>query len=353
LRARKSLNDERAIGLLREMLGIYSPSTQEGELAEYLVAAMAERGFRTYRDGAGNAVGELGDGEREILLLGHIDTVPGFIPVRIEGEVIYGRGAVDAKGPMAAFIAAAARVGSLPDKRIVVVGAVEEEAATSKGARYLLDKFSPDCVVIGEPSGWDRITLGYKGRLLVDYTLERERSHTAGSQVGVCEAAVEFWQGVKDYAQRYNQDKGKMFERLAPSLRRIHSGGDDFSERLEATVALRLPLGLNTETLKDAIRGLADEARLTFYAREVPFRAPKNTLLSRAFLAAIREHGGRPRFVLKSGTSDMNVVGPIWGCLIVAYGPGDSSLDHTPREHLSLTEYGKAVKVLEYVLREV
>jgi LysW-gamma-L-lysine carboxypeptidase len=349
------LNDERAIGLLREMLGIYSPSTQEGELAEYLVAAMAERGFRAYRDGAGNAVGELGDGEREILLLGHTDTVPGFIPVRIEieGEVIYGRGAVDAKGPLAAFIAAAARVGPLPGKRIVVVGAVEEEAATSKGARYLLDKFSPDCVVIGEPSGWDRITLGYKGRLLVDYTLERERSHTAGPLVGVCEAAVEFWQGIKDYAQRYNQDKGKMFGRLDPSLRRIHSGGDDFSERVEATVALRLPLGLDTKALKEAIGDLAGEAKLTFYAEEAPFRAPKNTSLARAFLAGIREHGGQPRFVLKSGTSDMNVVGPIWDCPIVAYGPGDSSLDHTPHEHLSLTEYGKAIKVLECVLREV
>jgi LysW-gamma-L-lysine carboxypeptidase len=335
------------------MLEIYSPSTQEGELAEYLVAAMAEQGFRAYRDGAGNAIGELGDGEREILLLGHIDTVPGFIPVCVEGDVIYGRGAVDAKGPMAAFITAAARVGPLLGKRIVAVGAVEEEAATSKGARYLLDKFSPDCVVIGEPSGWDRITLGYKGRLLVDYALEQERSHTAGPQAGVCEAAVEFWRGVKDYAQRCNQDKGKMFERLAPSLRSIHSGGDDFSELVEATVALRLPLGLDIETLKEAIGGLAGGARLTFYAEEDPFRAPKNTSLTRAFLTAIREHGGQPRFVLKSGTSDMNVVGPVWGCPIVAYGPGDSSLDHTPREHLSLTEYGKAIKVLEYVLREV
>jgi LysW-gamma-L-lysine carboxypeptidase len=144
-----------------------------------------------------------------------------------------------------------------------------------------------------------------------------------------------------------------MFERLDPSLRRMCSGGDDFSERVEATVALRLPLGLDTEALKEAIRGLAREARLTFYAGEAPFRVPKNTPLARAFLAAIREHGGQPRFVLKSGTSDMNVVGPIWGCPIVAYGPGDSSLDHTPREHLSLTEYEKAIKVLEHVLRVV
>ena len=55
-------------------------------------------------------------------------------------------------------------------------------------------------------------------------------------------------------------------------------------------------------------------------------------------------------FVLKTGTSDMNVVGPVWQCPIVAYGPGDSSLDHTPNEHLPLDEYWKAVNVIEQTL---
>ena len=54
--------------------------------------------------------------------------------------------------------------------------------------------------------------------------------------------------------------------------------------------------------------------------------------------------------MLKTGTSDMNVVAPIWKCPIVAYGPGDSSLDHTPNEHLQLDEYWKAVNVLEKTL---
>ena len=49
----------------------------------------------------------------------------------------------------------------------------------------------------------------------------------------------------------------------------------------------------------------------------------------------------------------MNVVGPAWGCPILAYGPGDSSLDHTPNEHISLDEYWQAVLVLEQVLRNL
>ena len=49
----------------------------------------------------------------------------------------------------------------------------------------------------------------------------------------------------------------------------------------------------------------------------------------------------------------MNVVGPGWQCPIVAYGPGDSSLDHTPNEHIRLDEYWQAVVVLESALRRL
>ncbi|NIU62369.1 MAG: M20/M25/M40 family metallo-hydrolase, partial [Pseudomonas stutzeri] len=60
--------------------------------------------------------------------------------------------------------------------------------------------------------------------------------------------------------------------------------------------------------------------------------------------------GGKPRFKLKTGTSDMNVVGPAWGCPIVAYGPGDSALDHTPREHIEIEEYQRGIEVLARAL---
>ena len=73
----------------------------------------------------------------------------------------------------------------------------------------------------------------------------------------------------------------------------------------------------------------------------------------RAFLRAIREQDARPKFQVKSGTSDMNVVGPVWQCPILAYGPGDSSLDHTPHEQIELPEYHRAIAVLVSVLEEI
>ena len=73
----------------------------------------------------------------------------------------------------------------------------------------------------------------------------------------------------------------------------------------------------------------------------------------RSFLHALKEVAPAEKlgFVLKTGTSDMNVVGPAWGCPIVAYGSGDSSLDHTPHEHVPLEDYWRAVLVVEGALR--
>ena len=93
---------ESGIELLEEMLSIPSPSTQERELGQWLVSRLRAMGFAARRDEAGNVIAFWGSGPREVLLLGHIDTVPGFIPVRREGDRLLGRGAVDAKGPLAA-----------------------------------------------------------------------------------------------------------------------------------------------------------------------------------------------------------------------------------------------------------
>jgi LysW-gamma-L-lysine carboxypeptidase len=70
----------------------------------------------------------------------------------------------------------------------------------------------------------------------------------------------------------------------------------------------------------------------------------------RALLAAIRSQGGKPAFNVKSGTSDMNLVGPAWGCPMAAYGPGDSELDHTPNEHIAIPDYLAGIDILKEAL---
>lgn len=340
------------VGLLREMLATPSFSGQEEALAELLVRRMNEMpGFRAWRDEAGNAIGIVGDGPQEIILLGHMDTAPGYIPVRQEGDLLYGRGAVDAKGPLAAFISALAMVGPQPGKRFVLIGAVEEECPTSRGARHVAGRYRPLAAIIGEPSDWDRVTLGYKGTLTVRYTIEQEAGHTSGPDQSAAEKVVEFWWRFREYAQRRNGEQPRSFETLDPSLREIQSESDGLRDKASAVLSYRVPLGCSLEELKAQIMLWRGEGQIAFLNEEVPFKAERNTPLVRAFLQAIREEGGRPRFALKQGTSDMNIVGPAWGCPIVAYGPGDSALDHTPHEHISLTEYHAAIRTLARVLK--
>jgi [amino group carrier protein]-lysine/ornithine hydrolase len=353
----EGLTDTAAEALLTGLVRHYSPSMHESAAVNYLVAWMNAHGFEASVDAAGNAVGVLGSGERTILLLGHIDTVPGFIDVRREAhsgvDKLYGRGTVDAKGPLAAFAAAAARAGAQSGKRIVVVGAVEEEAATSKGARFLLDRLAPDAVVIGEPSRWDRLTVAYKGRLLVDYRLSRPIGHTAGPDNGVCEDAFAFWAAVLAYAAEHNAGRDRLFDQLSPSLRTMHAEDDGFIETATLTLGLRLPEEADVGAVQARLAALSGDATLAFRGLERAYRATKNTPLARAFIQAIEAEGARAQFKVKSGTSDMNVVGPVWNCPILAYGPGDSALDHTPQEHIDLAEYHRAIAVLARVLTHI
>jgi LysW-gamma-L-lysine carboxypeptidase len=352
------MNNERTadvddIAFLEAMLSIPSPSGQEEALAAYLARQMAARGLAAARDEVGNVLGTAGDpgAPREILLLGHMDTVPGLIPIREEGGRLYGRGAVDAKGPLAAFVLAAARVApALQGIRITVVGAVEEEAH-GRGARHLArSRPAPACAIVGEPSHWQGVTLGYKGLLAFDYRLRQPGGHSAGEHPGPAEQAVAVWNHLVTYAAGHNDGRSGHFDTLDPALSDFRTYGDGLYDGADMKIVLRLPPGLRPGALQEQISRWCNGARLTFYPADPPFQAEKNTPLVRAMLRAIRGEGGRPRFKLKTGTSDMNIVGPAWGCPIVAYGPGDSSLDHTPEEHVEIEEFRRAVDVLAHAL---
>lgn len=378
-----------AIDLLTKLVSIPSSSGHEVKASTYLAGWLNAYGLTAYVDDAGNAVGVKGDGPQEILLLGHIDTFPGEVPVRREGDILYGRGTVDAKGPLCAFAAAAIQVNVPDNWRITVVGAVEEESATSRGARYILKQRSreaegqegrkvesphpptsspphlpgpPAFCIIGEPSNWDRITLGYKGRLLLDITLQVPFSHSAGEGRLPAEQAVDFWRQVEEFCAGVNRQREAKspFNRLDPSLRHVASRDEGTFGVVEMSLGFRLPVGIGAAELELELRRLVDRlpdgtiAELHFFGGESAYKGNKSNPLVRAFLPAIRAAGGKPRFVVKTGTADMNVVGPHWtDTSILAYGPGDSSLDHTPNEHVDLNEYLRTIEVLAAVLAKL
>jgi LysW-gamma-L-lysine carboxypeptidase len=337
------------LGFLEALLSIPSPSGEEEALAAYLLRKMTTFGFQAHPDKAGNVVGMIGDpeAERDIVLLGHMDTVPGLIPLREEAGRLYGRGAVDAKAALAVFVLAAARVApQLRGTRLLVIGAVEEETH-GRGARHLARTMpAPYCTIIGEPSAWDGVTVGYKGMLSLDYRGLQPGGHSAGELPGPAEKAVAFWSRLMLYAEEQNGGQSGHFGTIDPALREFSTFSDGLNDGVDMNVVVRLPPGIEASALERQIRTWCNGASLKFYPSDPPFQAEKNTPLVRAMLRAIRDQGGRPRFKLKTGTSDMNIVGPAWGCPIVAYGPGDSSLDHTPQEHIEINEYLQTIDVL-------
>ncbi|MFM9420366.1 [LysW]-lysine hydrolase [Thermus scotoductus] len=340
------------VEFLKGALEIPSPSGQERLVAEYLAEGMERLGLKAFVDEADNARGQVGHGPIQVVLLGHIDTVPGVVPVRLEGNKLFGRGAVDAKGPFVTMIFAAAGLSEEARKHLTVhlVGATEEEAPSSKGARFVAPRLKPHYVIIGEPSGWEGITLGYKGRLLVKARREKDNFHSAHHEPNAAEELISYFVAIKAWAEAMNVGQ-KAFDQVQYILRDFRIQPAELKQVAEMFFDLRLPPRLPPE---EAIRHLTAYApptiELEFFGREVPYLGPKDTPLTRALRQGIRKAGGKPVFKLKTGTSDMNVLAPHWKVPMVAYGPGDSTLDHTPHEHIEVEEFLKGIEALREAL---
>src|SRR5690606_12498948 len=125
-----------------------------------------------------------------------------------------------------------------------------------KGARFAASRFDgvgepvPDACIIGEPSGWHRVTLGYKGRLLLDLEARQPMAHTAGPDASVAMVVVDIWNHVSRQAAAFNAGREKAFEQLTPSLRRfITSTDEQMQDSVDAQIAWRLPLDFDAERL--------------------------------------------------------------------------------------------------------
>lgn len=339
-----------AVVLLTDAVRTPSLCGQEDAMAAVLLEAMQGLGFDAHRDEAGNVVGTVGpETGKEVVILGHMDTVPGVIEVEERDGALYGRGSVDAKGPLVTGVIAAAGAAETAKIRITVIGAVQEEGP-SAGARHLTERPAPDFLIIAEPSGWDAVVRGYKGSQRFTITISQPSGHTAGPLTSAPERAVRYWNDLVAWCGAQTPDVGDEFSRLSPTLICMSSQDDGLEDRASLHIGLRLPLDMRVDEAREGVRSLLPDACYDFAVAEPAVRGGKQNPLVAGFLRAIREEGGTPRFKVKTGTSDMNVVGPVWGCPMVAYGPGDSKLDHTPHEHVMIEEYLRAIRVLTGVL---
>jgi [amino group carrier protein]-lysine/ornithine hydrolase len=309
------------------------------QLANFLSEQFTEWGIDNHIDSVGNVIATVGSG-KTLLLTSHMDTVPGNIPVRIENGNLYGRGSVDAKSGLAAF---AWLMKDLADSglKVIFIGVVDEEGE-SKGARAILDKYKPDFVINGEPSGWDGITISYRGCIKFECEIKLEERHSS-TQDSAPLLLNDFINKIRNYLG----GSGPSFSSANLEVPNIEGN----NHRARMRLMVRTPAEFNIEDFQGFIESNKEDINVNFLEETPAVLAGKNNELVRALIAGIREEG-EPVFKRKTGTSDMNLFAQ-WNCPIVSYAAGDSKLDHTPNEHLNIEEWRRSLRILRSAIRSL
>jgi|WetSurMetagenome_2_1015567.scaffolds.fasta_scaffold05201_6 [amino group carrier protein]-lysine/ornithine hydrolase len=353
---------EQAIRLLTNLLGIYSPSGKEGDIATFLAEEMKKLGFQVGIDAIGNVIGVVGEGEPTIFLCGHMDTVAGHLPLRVEEGKIFARGAVDAKGPLAAMVMGAVVAAKEPNfhGKILIASVVEEEA-TSRGVKHLITQgIKADYAIFGEPSGVENITIGYKGQIQYKVVFKTQTGHASTPWLyeNALEKAYELWSQIKNASTYPSLDPSESpFNALTACLVKVGGGRATSVVPFEAEMYLdiRVPIQFSTSQVTEQIEKIVARYRaanpkvtVTTAVMDTvePFEVTKASPLVHALSSSVRKVLNKPATLLrKTGTGDMNILGHAMNMPIVTYGPGDSHFDHTLDEHIVISEYLDSIQV--------
>jgi acetylornithine deacetylase len=329
------------VQLTRELVNIESTTYYEGAagafLHEYLEGQKYEvertavaQPDRSRTPGAGegdrfNVYAALPGVTPDVVLSTHMDTVPPFFGCTEDDEFLYGRGTCDAKGIIAAQVAAADRLRDAGVKvgLLFVVGEERDSAGAAeanknpKGSRFLIN---------GEPTD-NRMALASKGALRVELWAKGRMAHSAYPELG--ESAI-------DKLVRAMNDLLAMplpiEPEIGPSTLNIGliGGGrapNVIADQAEAHLLIRL-VGPSEQTKADILRVVGDRAEVKF-TLELPF-------------VRMRRVGNLPTMVAKFTTDIPKLTE--WGEPFLL-GPGSIHVAHTPAEKIAKKELLEAVEL--------
>jgi LysW-gamma-L-lysine carboxypeptidase len=345
------------VDLLIGSVKIYSPSSDEERYASFLEDAMNALGYSDVRrDSAGNVLGDVGHGSVNVLLCGHMDTVPGELPVRRTRGMLFGRGAADAKAPLCALLVAGARSA---DAGVgVTFAGVTREETDSLGILTII-KNDPKFhyAIFGEPSGAGRLTVGYRGRIGMHVQLTGGGGH-AGAPWANANAFDKFLELLDKLRELESEHlvQGDHFNSLSISPTIVSAGSHHnvLPSACEATLDVRLPPGLSSSEAIASVRRVvsqlgADRVKVVVKFDEATeaYEAPRGSILIRAFQRAIiMRLKSRPVLTKKTGTGDMNTFASGTPAVCVTYGPGLSAASHTEDESVEIRDYLDSIDVL-------
>ena len=384
--------DRRAmIAFLQDMVRIPSYSRSEKALAERLAEEMQRVGFQDVRlDRIGNVVGRIGAGSGRVLLYdGHMDVVgvgdrstwqhDPFGAEIVDGS-LYGRGASDMKGALAAMVYGAK---TLVDRNVplggdlVVVGVVQEEPCEGLGVRVLIEEegLVPDVVVLGEATDL-QLSRGQRGRMEIDVTVHGRSCHASAPQLGenAIYAAARLIFGVEMLSSQLAQDRFLGPGTLAVTHIENTAGSRNVvPDSCTFCIDRRLTLG-ETETKALAeIQGVLlredVEATLTipeytstsftgYKARAKAFFAPwaverDHPLVQQVCRAVRAELGYRPAIDKWDFSTDGVYTMGVAGIPTVGFGPGEEQYAHTADERIRLDDVVLAAQGYARIATEV
>jgi len=411
-----NLLDERRgelIELTRELIGfptVNPPGEAYQPCAEFIGRRLAKRGFAVEYV---HAAGTPGDDERHprinviarrdggargpcVHFNGHIDvvqtgagwTVDPFAGVVKDGR-IYGRGACDMKGGLAAsIIAVEALIDlglSLPGT-LEISGTVDEESGGYGGVHYLAQRgwFSPgrvDHVIIPEPLNVDRVCIGHRGVWWAEIETRGRMAHGSMPFMGDC--AVRHMNAVIDRLERdlYPKLAARRTDMpVVPSgarcatlnINSIHGGAAESSgypapcvpDSCRMVIDRRVLIEESMHRVKAEVRELLESlaqerSGFAYQIRDIfevqPTMADRNGPAARGTAAAIRRVIGRePEFICSPGTYDqkhIDRIGKLRDC--IAYGPGILDIAHQPDEYVRIDDLVNSAKVMAMAARSL
>ena len=201
--ARQRSFEERS-DLVFQVISGYSPSGQESGVAKIIFDYLKKRKMTPRIDLAGNVICEIGEGDYSLLFCGHLDTVPGELPVKMEGDWVFGRGACDAKGALLSLLFAFENLTGALNKnetgKVIFAGVTEEERSSSGLAELIRTNAKANFAIFGEPGGSSKITVGYRGHLTMRITIVTPEVHASAPKLvtNSAELLYEIYKSIKD-----------------------------------------------------------------------------------------------------------------------------------------------------------
>jgi acetylornithine deacetylase len=320
-----------AVTLTRQLVDIESISGNEAALGNYVYGELCRLGYQTKKmpvegDRFNVWATSLDHCDPALVFSTHMDTVPPFIPSSEDAARIYGRGACDAKGILAAQIAAAERLRQYGSHvgLLFVVG----EERDSLGAKIANDHAPAGCkfLVNGEPTE-NRIALASKGSLRAEVTAKGRMAHSAYPELG--ESAIDKLIAALSRLRAMPLPSDPEIGPCTLNIGLIEGGRapNVIPDHAHADLLYRL-IGSTDELRRTILETARDQVQVTF-PLELPF-------------CRLRTVDGLPTMIA-AFTTDIPRLGK-WGEPLLV-GPGSIHLAHTEGEYIEKQQLHEAIEL--------